>query len=68
MTHDEIIKRRHDIYEMREKGMKFKDIADIYGVTLERVRQIYHKEVRIKEYESLGCPLNHKNKQWGYYK
>ena len=53
---------------MREKGMKFKEIADIYGVTLERVRQIYLKEVRIRDYESRNCPLNHKNKKWGYYK
>ena len=68
MTHEEIIKRRNDIYEMREKGMKFREIAVIYGVTPARVRQIYLKQKWINEYEAMGSPLNHKNKQWGYYK
>ena len=62
MTKEEIIKRRHDIYEMREKGMKFREIAEIYGLSVERVRQIYLKEVRIIDYASRGLS------GWGYYK
>lgn len=62
MTREEIIQRRIDIYNMRESGMKFKDIASIYGVTVERVRQLYLKQKRIYEYEKLD--LN----TWGYWK
>ena len=38
--------RRMKIYERRKSGEKFKDIASEYGVTRERVRQIYLKAER----------------------
>ena len=57
MTREEIIQRRIDIYNMRESGMKFKDIAAKYGITVERVRQLYIKQVRINEFEKKGIDL-----------
>ena len=68
MTHEEIVERRKKIFEMRERGMAFKDISNIYGVTVERIRQLYEKQKRINEYEALGSPAIYNNKQWGYYK
>lgn len=62
MTREEIIQRRIDIYNMRESGMSFKDIGAKYGVTAERVWQLYNKQVRINEYEKKGC------NGWGYWK
>lgn len=49
MTREEIIQRRIDIYDMRESGMKYKDIAAIYKVTPARIRQIYEKQKWIYE-------------------
>ena len=68
MTHEEIVERRKKIFELRESGMAFKDISNIYGVTVERIRQLYEKQKRINEYEALGSPAIYNNKQWGYYK
>lgn len=62
MTREEIIQRRIDIYNMRESGMKYKDIAKIYGVTQARVRQLYEKQKWIYQYEKSGCT------GWGYWK
>lgn len=62
MTREEIIQRRKDIYNMRESGMKYKDIAAYYGVTAVRVRQLYLKQKRIYDYEKLGIDV------WRYYK
>lgn len=62
MKQEEIIERRKKIFDMRESGMTYKDIAKIYGVTQERVRQLYLKQVRINEYEKSGYT------GWGYWK
>lgn len=53
---------------MRESGMTYKAIANIYGLTVARIRQLYVKQKRINEYEAKGSPLIYNNKQWGYYK
>lgn len=58
MTKEEIIQRRKDIYNMRESGMTYKEIAEVYGVTRERVRQLYEKQKRIY--------IN--DNKWGYWK
>lgn len=68
MTHEEIVERRKKIFEMRESGMTYKAIANIYGVTQARIQQIYDKQKRINEYEAMGSPAMYNNKQWGYYK
>lgn len=68
MTREDIIERRKKIFDMRESGMTYKDIANIYGVTSVRIRQIYLKQKRINEYEALGSPARHNNKHWGYWK
>ena len=38
--------RRMKIYERRKSGEKLKDIASDYGVTNERIRQLYLKAER----------------------
>lgn len=38
--------RRMNIYERRKSGEKLKDIASDYGVTVERIRQLYLKAER----------------------
>lgn len=58
MTREEIIQRRKDIYNMRESGMTYKEIAKVYGVTRERVRQLYEKQKRIYKNDN----------KWGYWK
>ena len=39
-------RRAIDIWLMRRSGMLLKDIGDIYGVTSERIRQIYKRTER----------------------
>lgn len=48
MTKD-LEKRNAEIADLRKKGMKLKEIADAYGITIERIRQICIKEKRKEE-------------------
>lgn len=41
--------RNLEIFELKEKGFTFDKIAKKYGITRERVRQIYLREKRRKE-------------------
>ena len=47
-THDPAI-RAPIIVEMRDAGMTLEEIGKHFGVTRERVRQIYEKETRRRE-------------------
>ncbi len=37
-------KRNLEIYELRKRGITFQKIANYYGISVERVRQIYRSE------------------------
>ena len=50
MTRDEIIERSKKIFELRESGMRYKDIAKIYGVTPARIKQLYDKQKWMNEH------------------
>lgn len=43
--------RNREIYEARKEGAKLQELADKYGLSKERIRQIYYK------YERLYDPL-----------
>lgn len=38
--------RNHEIYELRQQGATLSAIAEAYGLTRERIRQICHREGR----------------------
>lgn len=41
--------RNRAIYEERKKGLKFREIANRYGISTDRAREIYLKELRREE-------------------
>ncbi len=41
--------RTRKIVELRERGKTYKEIAELFGVTRERVRQIYFRELWRRE-------------------
>lgn len=47
--HDRYTQRALDIYRKRNIGMTFEEIGKEYGITRDRVRQIYLKECRRRE-------------------
>lgn len=47
-------KRNAEIADLRKKGMKLKEIADAYGISRERIRQICIKEKRKEEKRNNG--------------
>lgn len=49
MPIDDIIERNKQIYEERQAGATFKALGDKYGLTTERVRQIYLRLARREE-------------------
>ena len=56
-----INERNKDIYELRKAGHKYDDIARKYGVTRERVRQLYtkyeHKLNIVRHYATMGTQI-----------
>lgn len=50
MTREEIIERSKKIFELHESGMTYKAIANIYGVTPPRIKQIYDKQKWMNEH------------------
>ena len=42
------VERNHEIYNHRKNGMTYRRIAEIYGISIIRVRQILEAE-RLKE-------------------
>lgn len=47
--------RNHKIYEERKAGAKLQEIADKYGLSKDRVRQIYLKEERYEKIRKYGA-------------
>jgi predicted transcriptional regulator len=46
--------RRGQVYRLREEfGFKYKEIADLLGITTERARQIYLKQCRVNKVKRL---------------
>ena len=41
--------RIRKIMEMREQGKTYRKIADVFGVTCERIRQLYYREIWRRE-------------------
>jgi len=39
----EKLERNKRIFHLRGDGLKFREIAAIFGITIERVRQIYYR-------------------------
>lgn len=62
-------KRNEEIYNRRRNGEKYKDIAESYGISKVRVREIYLKEFYKRDYKGF---LEYKNlleyKRCGGYK
>lgn len=46
---DYLSTRNAQIYERRESGVKYAEIAREFDISIERVRQVYFKEKRIRE-------------------
>ena len=40
--------RNEEIYKLRQDGKKLAEIADLYGISVSRVREIIHKHERMK--------------------
>ena len=64
-----LVDRNRMIFAMRETGSKYKDIANMFGLSVERCRQIYSKErhrtelaqkiiEQAKEKPDFGCCIN----------
>jgi DNA-directed RNA polymerase sigma subunit (sigma70/sigma32) len=43
--------RTRKIIELREQGRTYKEIGKIFGVTLERIRQLYFREMWRREHK-----------------
>ncbi len=41
--------RNHQIYLLRQQGLYLKQIADIYGISITRVRQILEREEQYEQ-------------------
>ena len=60
----ELLERRKNIYDLRQSGRTLSEIGVIYGISKERVRQIYVKECRKKrafeqnQFRLCICPPN----------
>ena len=50
MSHRTKNERNKKIFEMRESGSRFVEIADAFSLSIERVRAIYKKELAKKQY------------------
>jgi len=53
MKNKETYKRRMYVYDLRKKGLLFKEIAKILSVSENRARQIFETAKRIKNNELL---------------
>lgn len=45
--------RNEKIYKERLAGLTFREIANRYGISIERARQIYLREERLREFKRL---------------
>jgi hypothetical protein len=56
-------KRKQEIFEMREKGFTFKEIAEKYNICVARAEQIYKQKIKDDERnaQSLGLKARYRN-------
>lgn len=44
MNKENLQKRAHEIFKLRQQGKTFKHIASLYDISVARAGQIYHRE------------------------